>query len=166
MEKEHKEIEIYSDEVQEVMNRIPPAILRYGMVTITAILVLLLAGSTLFRYPDTMKAAFSLTLHEDSATAIESYASVPMASAGKVVLGQRVLIRLDGCPEGLPELFEGTVKSISPYPDGNGNYLLEVELREEIYRCLDENPPLIRKMTGTADIVLRERSLFQRITNL
>lgn len=166
MEKEYKEIEIYSDEVQEVMNRIPPAILRYGMVTIAAILVLLLAGSILFRYPDTLKASFTLMLHEDSATAIESYASVPMESAGKVVLGQRVLIRLDGCPEGLPEQFEGTVKSISPYPDGNGNYLLDVKMREDIYRCLIENPPLIRKMTGTADIVLSEWSLFQRIINL
>ena len=165
MEKEYKEIEIYSDEVQEVMNRIPPAILRYGMVTIIAILVLLLAGSTLFRYPDTLKASFTLTLHDVPETAVESNVSVPMASAGKVILGQRVLIRLDGCPKGLPEQFEGTVKSISSYPDGNGNYQLEVELREEIYQCLDENPPLIRKLIGTADIILRERSLFQRITN-
>ena len=30
-ERTHKEIELRSEEVQEVMGRIPPAILRYGL---------------------------------------------------------------------------------------------------------------------------------------
>lgn len=35
-ERTHREIELRSEEVQEVMGRIPPAILRYGIVVSSA----------------------------------------------------------------------------------------------------------------------------------
>ena len=48
----HKEIELRSEEVQEVMNHIPPSILRYGISVLLGILLILLIGSTFFNYPD------------------------------------------------------------------------------------------------------------------
>ncbi|WP_289717622.1 HlyD family secretion protein, partial [uncultured Phocaeicola sp.] len=60
-ERTHSEIELRSEEVQEVMGRIPPAILRYGIVVLLGIMVVVLAGSACFSYPDTVETEFALT---------------------------------------------------------------------------------------------------------
>ena len=49
----HKDIELKSEEVQEVMNHIPSSILRYGISVLLGILLVLLVGSSFFSYPDT-----------------------------------------------------------------------------------------------------------------
>ena len=62
MEKEtYKDIELRSEEVQEVMNRVPPAILRYGIGVLTAIVGVLLVGSALFRYPESVQVAVTVS---------------------------------------------------------------------------------------------------------
>lgn len=57
----HKDIELKSEEVQEVMNHIPSSILRYGISVLLGILLVLLVGSSFFSYPDTVDAEFTLT---------------------------------------------------------------------------------------------------------
>ena len=62
MEKEiNKDIELRSEEVQEVMNRVPPSILRYGIGILASIVVVLLMGSALFRYPETVQVEVTLS---------------------------------------------------------------------------------------------------------
>ena len=43
------------------MGRIPPAILRYGIVVLLGIMAVVLAGSACFSYPDTVETEFTLT---------------------------------------------------------------------------------------------------------
>lgn len=57
----HKDIELRSEEVQEVMNHIPPSILRYGISVLFGILLVLLIGSAFFNYPESVDAEFTLT---------------------------------------------------------------------------------------------------------
>lgn len=54
-------IELRSEEVQEVLGSIPPWILRWGITVIVFFVILLLAGSALFKYPDMISAAVTLT---------------------------------------------------------------------------------------------------------
>lgn len=62
MEKKlYEDIELRSEEVQEVMNRVPSSILRYGIGGMLLIVLLLLGGSALLRYPETVSADFVLT---------------------------------------------------------------------------------------------------------
>ena len=60
-EKKYKEIELRSEEVQEVMGEIPPWILRWGITTLFVIVMALLTGSWFFKYPDTIKAEITVT---------------------------------------------------------------------------------------------------------
>lgn len=60
-EKKYKDIELRSNEVQEVMNHIPSSILRYGITVLFIIVCLLIIGSAFFNYPDTVETEFTLT---------------------------------------------------------------------------------------------------------
>ena len=70
-------IELRSDEVQEVMSRVPPWILRRGITTLFVIVTALLIGSWLFKYPDTITANITVT-------SLEPPASIIARSTGKI----------------------------------------------------------------------------------
>lgn len=58
---ENKEIELRSEEVQEVMGQIPSWILRNGTSVLLAIVLALLVVSYFFKYPDTIQTRMTLT---------------------------------------------------------------------------------------------------------
>ena len=75
--KKYKEIELRSEEVQEVMSEIPPWILRRGITTLFVIVMVLLIGSWFFKYPDVIRA-------EITVTSLEPPASIIARSTGKM----------------------------------------------------------------------------------
>jgi len=56
-----KEVELRSEELQEVMGRIPPWIQQRGIAVLFVVVVVLLAGSAFFMYPDVIQAPIVLT---------------------------------------------------------------------------------------------------------
>lgn len=54
-------IEIRSEEFQEVLGKIPPWILRWGIAVVGIIVILILLGCAIFKYPDTISSAITLT---------------------------------------------------------------------------------------------------------
>lgn len=66
-EKKYKEIELRSEEVQEVMNHISPWVVRWGITVLFIILLALLAGCWIFKYPDVLQAEVTLTTEEPPA---------------------------------------------------------------------------------------------------
>lgn len=73
----YKEIELRSEEVQEVMNQVPPWILRCGIFLLFIIVMTLLAGSWFFKYPDVIKS-------EIIVTSVEPPVSIVSRSEGKI----------------------------------------------------------------------------------
>ena len=88
-------------------------------------------------------------------------ALLPMQGSGKVRTGQRAVIRLTGFSEQEYGGLEGKVVSISPVPNEEGNYVAEIGL----IRMPDKQPPLLKVMNGTAEIIVREQSLLERLFN-
>ncbi len=76
MEK-NKDIELRSEEVQEVMGQIPAWIVRWGITLLFLVVVALLVGSCFFKYPDVITAEMTLT-GQHPATAVVT------RSAGKI----------------------------------------------------------------------------------
>ena len=54
-------IELRSEEVQEILGSSPYWIVRWGITLIAFIFLLLLAGSAIFKYPDMINASVTLT---------------------------------------------------------------------------------------------------------
>jgi HlyD family secretion protein len=63
MEDQHrnKNIELRSEEVEEVMGSVPAWIVRRGITVLAAVVTVILAGSYFFRYPDVVTAGMTLT---------------------------------------------------------------------------------------------------------
>lgn len=61
MDRQYKDIELRSEEVQEVMNKVPPGILRYGIGLLASIILVLLIGCAFFNYPEKIEAELTLT---------------------------------------------------------------------------------------------------------
>ena len=87
-------------------------------------------------------------------------ALMSMQGSGKVRIGQRAIIRLTGFSEQEHGRMEGKVMSISPVPDEEGNYVIEISLTT---RMSDTQPPVLKVMNGTAEIIVREQSLLKRL---
>ena len=63
MENERKDIELRSEEVQEVMGQIPAWIVRWGITLLFLVVVALLVGSCFFKYPDVITADMTTSRH-------------------------------------------------------------------------------------------------------
>jgi HlyD family secretion protein len=60
-EKTYKEIELRSEEVQEIMGKIPSWVIRWGLTVFLILILILLIGSYFFKFPDTITADMTLT---------------------------------------------------------------------------------------------------------
>ncbi|MBP1617176.1 MAG: hlyD 2 [Bacteroidetes bacterium] len=91
--KQEKEIELYSEEVQEVFGNVPPWILRWGITFLGLIVAVLIAGSYLFKYPDMISAELVLT------TSIPP-AGIVAKTSGKIAelrVGDQQIVRTGDC---------------------------------------------------------------------
>lgn len=61
MEKEEDKIELRSEEFQEVLGTVPPWILQWGITFLAIVVVILLIGSAMFKYPDVIPAQVTIT---------------------------------------------------------------------------------------------------------
>jgi multidrug efflux pump subunit AcrA (membrane-fusion protein) len=59
--------ELHSEEVQEIMGKIPGWILRWGLTIIFSIILLLVTGSYFFRFPEIVKAPLIITTYNTPA---------------------------------------------------------------------------------------------------
>ena len=156
---EEKEIELRSEEVQEVMNRVPPAILRYGSGVLLGIVLLLLGGSAWFSYPETVVTEFTLATGTDGLP--QGAGRVAMLDIGKIALGQRVVIHLTGFPEETYGFMEGSITAVSEFPDETGNYVLSVGLTGVTVERCKAVLSIVKGTQGTAKIIIKERTLLE-----
>lgn len=92
-------------------------------------------------------------------------ALLPMNGIGKVQLGQRTIIRLPAFPEQEFGFIEGKVKSVSPVPNSEGYYVVEILFPNGLLTNHGKELPLIRSLEGTASIVTQEKSLLEKLLN-
>ena len=141
------------------MNRVPPAILRYGSGLLLGIVLLLLGGSAWFSFPETVVTEFTLATGTDSLPT--GTARVPMAEIGKIQLGQRAVIHLTGFPEETYGFMEGSITAVSEFPDETGCYMLSVGLTDVTVERCKAVLSLVKETRGTAKVIIKERTLLE-----
>lgn len=98
----------------------------------------------------------------DSTGQIIGLGTLPTEGAGKVEIGQRVNIQVDNYPFEEFGILRGNVKSIARIPKER-NYLVEVELQDSLVTTYGEVLNFRQQMSGTADIITRERRYLFRL---
>lgn len=93
-------------------------------------------------------------------------ATVPLAGAGKVEVGQKVNIKLDNYPYMEFGLLEGNVTNISMVPvvsEKGGYYTAEISLKNKLITNYKKELPFNQEMQGNAEIITKDRRLIERL---
>jgi len=89
-------------------------------------------------------------------------AFLPLQNSGKVSTGQTVNIILDGFPAPEFGVLKGRIRSIAAVPQDN-QYLLEIEIPQDLRTTYQETLPFRPQMTGRAEILTANRRFLERI---
>jgi HlyD family secretion protein len=90
--------------------------------------------------------------------------SLPVKGAGKVAVGQKVNIRFENFPYMEYGFIRGSVKSISLIPN-NENYIVEVDLPQDMLTNYNIQLKFSQEMKGSAEIITEDLRLIQRFIN-
>lgn len=82
--------------------------------------------------------------------------------AGKIAVGQKVLIRLSNYPDEEFGFITGEVANISTLPDKDGNYRVDILLPKNLTTSYGRNLPIQRELQGTGEIVTANYRLIER----
>ncbi len=95
-------------------------------------------------------------------TAIVGRMFVPTTNAGKIMPGQKVLIKLDNYKYQEFGIVEGKVENISLTPDKDGNYYVDVILPKGLKTSYNKTLPFDKELKGNAEIVTQDLRLIER----
>lgn len=88
---------------------------------------------------------------------------LPSQNAGKVTLGQKVLIKLDNFPYQQYGMLLGRVRNISVSPDKEGNYFVYIQLPQGTKTSYNNELPFDQELIGNAEIITEDLSVAERI---
>lgn len=88
--------------------------------------------------------------------------AIPATNSGKVVSGEKVLIKLDNYQYQEFGIVEGKVQNISLTPDKDGNYYVDVLLPKGLKTSYNKELPFDKELKGNAEIVTNDLRLIER----
>ncbi|WP_299526755.1 HlyD family efflux transporter periplasmic adaptor subunit [Winogradskyella sp.] len=88
---------------------------------------------------------------------------VPSQNAGKISIGQKVLVKLDNFPYQQYGMLVGKVENISVSPDSNGNYFVYISLPDGTKTSYNQTLPFDQELLGNAEIITEDLSIAERI---
>lgn len=87
---------------------------------------------------------------------------VPSVNSGKVIPGEKVLIKLDNYRFQEYGIVEGKVQNISLSPNEKGNYYVDVILPKGLKTSYNKQLPFDKELKGSAEIVTEDLRLIER----
>lgn len=88
--------------------------------------------------------------------------SVPTTNSGKIIPGEKVLIKLDNYRFQEYGIIEGKVQNISLIPDDKGNYYVDVILPKGLKTSYNKTLVFDKELRGSAEIVTQDLRLIER----
>ncbi len=88
--------------------------------------------------------------------------TVTSQNAGKISIGQKVLVKLDNFPYQQYGMLIGKVENISISPDSQGNYIVYISM-DDLETSYKKEIDFKQEMLGTAEIITEDLSLAERL---
>ncbi len=163
MSKRIDEIDLHSKEVQDLLGRVPSWLIRNGILMVIILLIVLIVGSWLFKYPDIVTAPVVVTAVETkNPISLTGYVKLKMNYAGKVKTGQRVNLKFVSYPYLEYGTVKGVVSKISSVPTSDF-FELEVSLPDQLVSTYGKRFEFKQDLKGTAEIITEDQRLLIRI---
>jgi hypothetical protein len=164
MTKKIDEIDLHSKEVQDIMGRMPSWLIRNGIVMVVFLVMIILAGTWLFKYPDIVTAPAVVVAAADSSRTVKITCTIYLQKSGngQVRIGQHVNLKFASYPYLEFGLVRGIVSGISLVPTGE-NYIAEVTLPNRMVTTFGKKLEFQHELKGTAEINTEDRRLLDRI---
>mgnify|MGYP001552254824 CR=1 FL=1 len=163
---ESEHIELFSDDVNDVLGVVPPRIVRWGMTIIFVAVVGLISFSIVFIYPDVVTAPVTIVSKQvHGLTSTIGIMQLPVKGSGKIKAGQHVIIKVENYPYIEYGTIKGIVEEIDSVPTtrGEGSYYKTViQLPDGPVTNYHKKLGDFQIMYGTAEIITNKRSLFSR----
>lgn len=149
-------IELRSENIRKIIERIPPTLIRSGIGIITLIFVLLLAAAAFVPYPETLEG--EVTIEENDNENTYAKGLLPYASITQVKKDMSVEIELEGFNAREYGYQHGIISYVSPEVITNNkkNYFAFIII-------LKENPFMQKGMKGYVSVILSNKTLLERI---
>jgi len=117
MAREVHNIELMSEEAQEVMNRIPSSLIRWGITVIAIIIGLLIVCATIVKFPLQQTCEFILTWDSCKKASPCITIKIPSSAIQSVVNGSRdVILMSDALPKECDSKVNAIIDSVSNNP--------------------------------------------------
>ena len=167
---DNKKIELHSESVQEILGTPPRWIVRYGIMIIFLITLLLIIGSKCIKYPEILKTTMSICRNDSlKSNPFECRILLLSKDVNSIGKDQRIIVKLDDYPHtdyGVVELKIDDSHVIIEDNTNEGSKMIVVKLPDSLFTHQNKYIPYHQNMTGTADIIIDEISLFDRIVTM
>lgn len=156
-----KAVELRSEEVQDVMNRIPSAIVRWGMTMMAVIVTGLLIVAAYLPWPETMECTFEGNSYGTGAVI---YVTLAPETAGIISRANNLYVTLYSpmfSDEFADNSISGIITDVSIRHQAGNEYttLLNIEFLNTENRC-----DTTYALSGNILLILSDNTLFQRMT--
>lgn len=146
-------IELRSEKVRHIIGEIPSRIVRYGITIITIVILGLLVGAYFIPYPETISAKVQMT------SARQGTIAAPYKYVNTLARGMTVNIEVEGYDAETYGTAHGIITATSHTP----RQTAEGSVSTAQVRITDCKYKMISGMTGTASILVSNKSVLQRI---
>ena len=164
MLKKIDEIELRSKEVQDLLGKIPSWLIRNGIVLVMVLLIVLVAGSWFFKYPDIITAPVVVAVDAKRANSLTGCVKLKTNGA-KVKIGQCVNLKFAVYPYMEYGIVKGVVGKIASIPTGD-SYEVEINLPDQLVTTYGKKLEFQQELSGTAEIITENQRLLSRILQL
>jgi len=162
MTKKIDEIDLHSREVQDLLGRIPSWLIRNGMIMVVSLLMVLLFGSWLFKYPDLVNGPVVVTIDKGKPSQLNGLFLLNHKEIKKIRTGQLVNLKFEIYPYLEFGVVRGVVGKISSVPSG-GSYEVEIQLPCGLTTTFGKKLEFRQELKGNAEIVTEDIRLLNRI---
>lgn len=158
MDKDKQSADRHSDEIDQIITKIPAWIVRWGIGIFGLILIMALSISAVIRYPDTIKLPVKIQTG-NSPAGIFASTEISQDNFTKVKAGQQALIRLRVFANADAPI-KGVIGYVAAEPNERGLFSVKIILDPGTQSALK----LKNWMTGSVEIITQDVTVLQRLT--
>ncbi|MBS1504093.1 MAG: HlyD family efflux transporter periplasmic adaptor subunit [Bacteroidetes bacterium] len=151
----------HSEEIQDIMTKVPSGLIRWGMTCFLLIFLLLIGLAAFVKYPDIVTTSAKITACGENGIA-SGKAIIPQNAIAKIHNGEAVVIKLTSYPFEQYGILKGELKSISRTSDNHGYFSAEVLIRSNV---TDIKKKILFQpgMLAEAEIITEDESVLHRL---